>query len=97
MANKTDRGRAQLREMGPAAGIYEVDYIIHTNVQNIKNEGAEALTRKVSSADIRSVNGYGMKNGIYILEQEGKILCQLKKAGVLWQFMDEAASTGENK
>ena len=89
MKNKSYRGRAQLHDLGPAGGAYEVDYIIHTFTQRSKNIGAPTVTHKVSSADIRPVNGYTLKNGFYALEQEGGAPCKLRKTGALWELMIE--------
>lgn len=90
MKNKSYRGRAQLRDLGPAGGVYEADYIIHTFVQSSKHIGASPTTHKVSSADIRPVNGYLLKNGMYALEQsDGAELCRLCKTGALWEMMSE--------
>ena len=87
---KTYRGRAQLRDLGPAGGVYEADYTIHTFIQSSKNIGVSPTTHKVSSADIRPVNGYLLKNGMYALEQpDGTELHRLCKAGALWEVMIE--------
>lgn len=88
MKNKTYRGRAQLRDLGPAGGIYEADYTIHAFVQSSKHIGTSPTTHKVSSADIRPVNGYLLKNGMYTLEEtDGAELWRLNKTGVLWEVM----------
>lgn len=89
MKNKSYRGRTQLHDMGPAGGVYEVDYIIHTLVQHSKHIGAGTTTHRVSSADIRPVNGYLLKNGMYALEQEGGALCRLRKTGAQWELIRE--------
>jgi hypothetical protein len=86
MTNETLRGRAQLRDTGPAQGIYEVDYILHINARTIKNIGQPPFLRRTVSADIRSVNGHALKNGSYQLEKNGEILYQLDKAGTDWQI-----------
>lgn len=87
MNNETSRGRAQLRDNGPAQGLYEVDYVVHTTVRTIKNIGQPPLLRTTISADIRSVSGYTLKNGAYALEQDGKTLYQLEKTGTNWQVV----------
>lgn len=87
MKNKSWRGRAALHDLGPAGGVYEVDYIIHTSVQESKNIGMESTTHKVSSADIRSINGYQLKNGDYTLDQTGGVARKLRKTGALWELV----------
>ncbi len=88
MNNKSYRGRARLRDLGAAGGVYEADYIIHTFVQSSKHIGTKPTTHKVSSADIRPVNGYMLKSGMYALEQpNGEALCRLRKTGALWELM----------
>lgn len=74
--------------MGPAGGVYEADYIIHTSVQNTKNIGAAPTTHKISSADIRPINGYLLKNGLYALEHEGAKLYALRKTGAIWELIE---------
>ncbi len=96
MKNKSYRGRAQLRDMGPAGGMYEVDYIIHTFVQSSRHIGASPTTHRVSSADIRPVSGHMLKNGAYLLEHDNAVLCTLRKTGALWEMLpeDHAARNG---
>jgi hypothetical protein len=89
MTNKIRRGRAQLHDLGPADGRYEVDYVIQDCVKNIKNIGFKSTTHRVSSADIYSVNGYNLKNGDYALEQSGELICKLRKKGAHWEMMPE--------
>lgn len=88
--NETDRGSAQLRDLGPAQGVYDVDYVIHRNTQNTKYIGLKATERKVFTADIRLISGYSLKNGIYNLEQDGKTICRLRKTGALWELDEDS-------
>ncbi len=90
MNNVTTRGRAQLRDLGPAEGLYEVDYIIHAYAKSIKHIGQSPILRRIFTADIRSVNGYTLKNGDYRLERENEEVCTLRKTGALWECMIEA-------
>jgi hypothetical protein len=89
MKNSSHRGRAPLRDLGPAGGVYEVDYILHSFVRQTKHIGAATTTRRVSSADIRPVNGYLLKNGTYALEQDDAPCCKLRKTGALWELMSD--------
>lgn len=89
MKNESCQGRAQLRDIGPAAGIYEVDYIIHASVQRYKQVGGPSIVREIFSADIRSVNGYLLKNGLYELRQESGEVCILRKAGAVWELLSD--------
>lgn len=91
MRNSTtsNRGRALLRDLGSAAGTYEVDYIIYTSIRSVNDDHLLSETRQISSTDIRPVNGYLLKSGIYALEREGQPDCRLKKTGALWQFISE--------
>ncbi len=88
-AGEISKGRAQLRDMGPAGGSYEADYTIHSSTQNSKHIGFKSTTHKVSSADIRLVNGYSLKNGVYMLEKDGQPVCKLRKMGAIWQVITD--------
>ena len=89
MKNESYRGRALLHDLGPAGGVYEADYVIHTYVQSSTHIGTTPTTHKISSADIRPVNGYSLKNGMYALESNGRKLCKLLKTGALWELAVE--------
>ncbi len=89
MTNETNRGRAQLRDLGPADGVYEVDYVIYKSVKKIKNINFKHTIHRVFTADIRLINGYSLKNGAYALEQDGESICRLKKTGAIWQLDEE--------
>lgn len=87
MKNESYKGRAQLYDVGPAAGIYEVDYIISTSVQRYKEVGGPSIVREVFSADIRSVSGYLLKNGFYELKKHNGEVHKLRKAGAAWELL----------
>ena len=84
MSNEVRRGRAQLRDMSPAQGLYEVDYTVHVGTRTIKNIGAPTIIRKMVTANIQSINGHKLKNGRYGLEENGKTLYQFEKIGTDW-------------
>jgi len=77
-------GRAQLRDMGAAQGMYEVDYTVHVSTRTIKHVDAPTSTRRLVTADIHSINGRKLKNGKYQLEEDGKTLFQFEKTGADW-------------
>ncbi|MBW7911919.1 MAG: hypothetical protein H3C49_11710 [Alphaproteobacteria bacterium] len=87
MKNESGRGRAQLRDVGPAAGVYEVDYTIYAFVQHYKQVGGPPIAREVFSADVRSVNGYLLRNGLYELKRDSGKLCKLRKTGAVWELL----------
>jgi hypothetical protein len=87
MSSETKRGKAQLRDMSAAQGIYDVDYTVHVSTRTIKNIGAPVITRKMVTAYVQSINGYVLKNGKYGLEENGKALYQLEKAGANWRVI----------
>lgn len=87
MKNESSRGRAQLRDVGPAAGVYEVDYTIYAFVQRYKQFGGPPIVREVFSADIRSVSGHLLRNGLYELKRDGGEICKLRKAGAVWELL----------
>ena len=84
MNNEVRRGRALLRDMGAAQGLYEVDYMVHVCTRTIKNIGAPAVIRRMATANIQSINGHKLKNGKYDLEENGKTLYQFEKIGTDW-------------
>lgn len=96
MTNEINRGIGQLRDMSPAQGIYEVNYVIHTNTQSSKHIGVKPTAHKVFTADIRLMSGHGLKNGIYNLEQEGISICRLRKTGALWELYAQELKGKEN-
>jgi len=77
-------GRAQLRDMSSAQGMYEVDYTVHVSTRIIKHVDAPSTTRRLVTADIHSINGRKLKNGKYGLEEDGKILFEFEKNGADW-------------
>lgn len=89
MSNEVKRGRAQLRDMGAAQGVYDVDYLVHVSTRTIKNIGAPVIIRRMITANIRSINGHILKNGRYGLEENGKTLYQLEKTGADWRTISE--------
>lgn len=89
MANKTDRGRALLRDLGPAGGEYEVEYIIHALVQHSNHVGIASTVHKISSVDVRSVNGCLLKDGLYALKNSAREIFNLRKTGALWELVPE--------
>lgn len=91
MNNNAKRGRALLRDKGPARGVYEVDYIVHARSRSVGTISTASILRTFFSADIRLVDGHTLKNGIYDLEEDGKALYQLEKQGANWQVLSCAA------
>ncbi|MCE9507810.1 MAG: hypothetical protein K8R48_05775 [Alphaproteobacteria bacterium] len=87
MNSETKRGKAQLRDMSAAQGIYDVDYMVHVNTRTIKNIGVPVVTQKMVTAYVQSINGYVLKNGKYVLEENGESLYQLEKAGTTWRVI----------
>jgi len=87
MKNESCRGRAQLLDVGPAAGVYEVDYTIYSFVQRYKQVGGLPIVREVFSADIRSVSGYLLRNGLYELKRDSGEICKLRKTGAVWELL----------
>ena len=87
MNSETKRGRAQLRDMSAAQGIYDVDYMVHVSTRIIKNIGAPVITRKMVTAYVQSINGHVLKNGKYGLEENGQALYHLEKAGASWRVI----------
>jgi hypothetical protein len=87
MNHKSLSGRAELRDLSPAQGIYEVDYILHINVRKIKHMAATTTVRETKSANIRTVGGFMLKNGFYDLEKDGKALYKLEKIGTDWHII----------
>jgi len=73
--------------MSAAQGIYDVDYMVHVNTRIIKNIGVPVVTQKMVTAYVQSINGYVLKNGKYGLEENGKSLYQLEKAGTTWRVI----------
>jgi hypothetical protein len=89
MTSKSDRGRALLHDLGPAGGEYEVEYVIHALVQHSKHIGITPTVHKVSSVNVRSVNGYLLKDGLYALENNANEVFKLRKTGALWELVSE--------
>lgn len=87
MSNETTRGRAQLRDLGPAQGLYEVDYVVHINIRTIKNLNAATTVLESKSANISTVSGLMLKNGLYDLEKDGATLYKLEKTGTDWRII----------
>ena len=87
MSNETRRGRGQLRDTSAAQGVYEVDYMVRINVQFLKNIGVPTMKKKTVTADIKSVNGYILKNGIYLLEENDNTMYRLEKSGAAWHVL----------
>ena len=85
MSDEMRSGRAQLRDMSAAQGIYEVDYTLHVSTRTIKNINAPTIIRRMVTANIHSINGRKLKNGKYGLEENGKTLYQLEKNGADWR------------
>jgi hypothetical protein len=78
-------GRAQLRDLSAAQGVYEIDYTVHVSTRAIKNIGAPSTIRRIVTANIRSINGRKLKNGQYALEENGQALYQFEKVGADWR------------
>lgn len=87
MTSNITRGRAQLRDLSPAEGLYEVDYVIQSSTQTIRNVGAATATHNALSAQIRLLNGYVLRNGNYCLENDGEVLYKLEKSGAIWRVI----------
>ena len=87
MNSEVKHGRALLRDMTAAQGVYDVDYTVHINTRTIKNIDMVASTIKTISANVRSISGYILKNGRYGLEENGKALYQLEKSGTSWNVI----------
>lgn len=85
------RGKAQLRDMSAAQGLYEVEYVLHVNTQTTKNIGRKSAVRTAISANIQLINGYALRNGFYSLEVDGESLHILEKAGTHWRIMPDKA------
>ncbi len=69
------------------AGVYEVDYTIYSFVQRYKQVGGLPIVREVFSADIRSVSGYLLRNGLYELKRDSGEICKLRKTGAVWELL----------
>lgn len=87
MKNEIIRGRGALRDLGPAGGSYEVDYIIHRFAKSTVNIHHEHTSHQVFTANVTSINGYTLKNGMYALDQDGDSL-MLRKTGVTWELIE---------
>jgi hypothetical protein len=87
MSNETLRGQAQLRDMSPAQGLYDVAYTLHINTRTIRDIGKPATTRQVVTADIQSISGRKLRDGLYRLEEDGKALYRFEKNGTSWHVL----------
>ena len=99
MKNNTNRGSAMLHDLGPAGGEYEVEYVIHALVQHSRHIGIASTVHQVSSVDVRSVNGYSLKEGLYALKNSAGEIFNLRKTGALWAlvFEDRLKKKGNKK
>ncbi len=88
MSNEIMRGVGSLRDLGPAGGVYDADYIIHLYKKSTTNVGCENTQHSVFTAQIRPVGDRSLKNGQYSLEQDGKSLFTLRKTGHLWDLVE---------
>jgi len=87
MNSEIKRGRAELRDVSAARGVYEVDYIIHISTRTLKKIDQSVALHHMVSASIQPVNAHNLKNGIYELVEGGSVLYNFEKAGTTWKTL----------
>lgn len=87
MTSEVKRDRAQLRDMSPAQGLYDVDYMLHVSTRSLVNIEHASTRQETITASIQSVSGRKLKDGQYDLEDNGKVLYKLEKSGTNWHVI----------
>jgi hypothetical protein len=87
MSTQIKRGRGLLYDIGPAQGVYEVDYAAYISVRTIDYNIRPPVTSTMVFIEISPLNTTALRNGIYKLEESGQFLYTLEKRDTSWHIL----------